>query len=247
MVLPLFHISSTDAATAEPGREITLAGPEGRHAVNVRRMRVGEGIQLSDGAGIRIGGAVASVAAAELTVLVGEVVKEQPQLPALELVQALAKGDRDEMAVQAATELGVLSVVPWQAERSVSRWEGAKVTKNVERWQTIAAEASKQALRAWVPVVAEPVTTKQLCKLSSPERLLLVLDPTGDLQITQVQLPIAATISVVVGPEGGISPGELEALEAAGAKRVRLGTEVLRTSTAGLAAISILQARLQRW
>lgn len=247
MVLPLFHISNTDAATAQIGGEVLLAGAEGRHAVSVRRMRVGEGIQLSDGAGRRIVGDVASVGAGELSVLVNEVLDEPAAAPALELVQALAKGDRDEMAVQAATELGIMSVIPWQAERSVSRWEGAKVAKNVERWQTISAEASKQALRAWVPTVATPVTTKQLAQLAGTERLLLVLDPTAELSINQVQLPNIGVVSVVVGPEGGISPTELALLEAAGAKLVRLGSEVLRTSTAGLAAISVLQARLQRW
>ncbi|MDE2409876.1 MAG: RsmE family RNA methyltransferase, partial [Actinomycetales bacterium] len=127
MVLPLFHISNTDAATAQIGGAVLLAGAEGRHAVSVRRMRVGEGIQLSDGAGRRIVGDVASVGAGELSVLVNEVLDEPAAAPALELVQALAKGDRDEMAVQAATELGIMSVIPWQAERSVSRWEGAKV------------------------------------------------------------------------------------------------------------------------
>ncbi|MDE2409926.1 MAG: RNA methyltransferase, partial [Actinomycetales bacterium] len=106
---------------------------------------------------------------------------------------------------------------------------------------------SKQALRAWVPTVATPVTTKQLAQLAGTERLLLVLDPTAELSINQVELPNTGVVSVVVGPEGGISPTELALLEAAGAKLVRLGSEVLRTSTAGLAAISVLQARLQRW
>jgi len=247
MVLPLFHISTTDAAGARIGDEVLLAGSEGRHAVSVRRMRVGEGIQLSDGAGRRIVGDVATVGTGELSVQVTEITDEIAAVPTLELVQALAKGDRDEMAVQAATELGIMSVVPWQAERSVSRWEGAKVAKNVERWQTISAEASKQALRVWVPTVASPVTTKQLAQLAGPERLLLVLDPTAELSINQVALPSSGVVSVVVGPEGGISPTELELLEAAGAKLIRLGSEVLRTSTAGLAAISVLQARLQRW
>jgi len=247
MVLPLFHISTTDAVEARIGGEVLLAGSEGRHAVSVRRMRVGEGIQLSDGAGRRIVGDVASVGTGELSVQVTEITDEIAVVPTLELVQALAKGDRDEMAVQAATELGIMSVVPWQAERSVSRWEGVKVSKNVERWHTISAEASKQALRAWVPTVASPITTKQLAQLAGPERLLLVLDPTAELSINQVVLPSSGVVSVVVGPEGGISPTELALLEEAGAKLIRLGSEVLRTSTAGLAAISVLQARLQRW
>lgn len=247
MVLPLFHIPHTDAAAAQIGMEISLDGAEGRHAVSVRRMRTGEGIQLSDGAGRRIVGTVTAVAKDSLAVSVAEIIDEQVASPKLELVQALAKGDRDEMAVQAATELGIMSVVPWQAERSVSRWEGAKVNKQVERWQAIAAEASKQALRAWVPEVLGPVTTRELAKLANPQRLLLVLEPTAKTSLTALELPATGLISVVVGPEGGISDSELRLLEDAGAKLVRLGSEVLRTSTAGLAAVSILQARLQRW
>jgi 16S rRNA (uracil1498-N3)-methyltransferase len=161
------------------------------------------------------------------------------------LVQALAKGDRDELAVQAACELGVDEVVPWQASRSVSRWEGTKAAKGRERWATIVREAAKQAHRSWVPQVAEPASTAQLIARSEGARML-ILDPAATAPLSQIDAD-ERDLVLVVGPEGGISPEELERFEAAGAERIRLGDTVLRTSTAGPAAIAVLSVALGRW
>jgi 16S rRNA (uracil1498-N3)-methyltransferase len=214
-------------------------------------MRVGEPIQLANGLGLRVVGAVTSIddskGGSSLTLSADSVTQEREPSPALVLVQALAKGDRDELAVQAATELGAMGVIPWQAERSVSRWEGAKISKGVERWQSIVAEAAKQALRAFTPAVANPVTTKQLATAVSDFSAVLVLDPTSSVSLSNVSLPPEGRVAVVVGPEGGISEGELATLQNAGAVRVHLGDSILRTSTAGMAAISVLQSRLGAW
>ena len=148
-----------------------------------------------------------------------------------------------ELAIQAATELGVAGVIPWAAERSVSRWEAAKAAKGRERWASIVREASKQAIRSRVPDVAALAGTTELAAL--PGRLL-VLDPLGDIPLTEVPLD-GQRVTLVVGPEGGIAPREFDALVASGALRVRLGAEVLRTSTAGPAALAVLNARLGRW
>jgi len=245
MVLPLFH---TDISAApEVGSEVRLAGSEGKHAVTVRRMRVGEGVQLANGSGLRIIGEVSALEANALTLRVTASEQEEPASPALVLVQALAKGDRDELAIQAATELGASEVVPWQAERSVSRWEGPKIAKGVDRWQIIVAEAAKQALRAYTPLVAQPVSSKQLCSSVASYSRLLVLDPTAATALSEISLPTDGRLGIVVGPEGGISDGELAALESAGAVRVRLGSEILRTSTAGVAAVAVIQSKLGRW
>jgi 16S rRNA (uracil1498-N3)-methyltransferase len=174
------------------------------------------------------------------------------------LVQALAKGDRDELAIQAATELGVDEVVPWQAARSVSRWvpasggarpqDGAKAAKGIARWQTIVREAGKQAHRAWMPQVTGVVTTAGLAARAADSRML-VLEPTAADRLTGIRFDPADTrdILLVVGPEGGIAPEELEALRDAGAFVVALGDTVLRTSTAGPAALAIIAAALGRW
>src|SRR5690606_36388013 len=147
-------------------------------------------------------------------------------------------------AVQAATELGAAEVIPWAAERSVTRWEGAKVARNEQRWRTIVREASKQAIRPRVPEVAPLETTAQLAALPG---LVIVLEPTASVPLTAVALDDADRVTLVVGPEGGVAPRELDRLRQSGAVLARLGTEVLRTSTAGPAALAVLNARIGRW
>lgn len=246
MVEPLFR--TTFATPPAAGLALTLGGSEGKHAVNVRRMRVGEGIQLSDGRGLRVRGEVSALGNSSLTVQVSSVEQESTPSVGLTIIQALAKGDRDELAVQAATELGCWGVIPWQAERSISKWEGAKIAKSVERWQTIVGEAAKQSLRVFEPVVAQPIGSKQLVASVKNFDLVLVLDPTSSVGLGSLDFNASQkSIAIVVGPEGGISDHELEALEDAGAIRVHLGEPILRTSTAGVAAISVIQSKLGLW
>jgi 16S rRNA (uracil1498-N3)-methyltransferase len=149
------------------------------------------------------------------------------------------------LAVQAATELGVDAIVPWAASRSVSRWEGPKAEKGRQRWATIVREAVKQSIRSWLPSVAPVTTTAKL-----PERLagarMLLLEPTAPTPLSDLEAD-GRDLALVVGPEGGIAPDELEMLIAAGAEPVRLGASVLRTSTAGPAAIAVLNSMLGRW
>jgi 16S rRNA (uracil1498-N3)-methyltransferase len=222
---------------------VTLGGDEGRHAIAVARVRVGERLSIGDGRGTVVVGPVRAVAGNTLELTVESVSHADPPRPEVWLAQALAKGDRDELAVQAATELGASGVIPWAAERSVSRWDGPKAAKGRERWASIVREATKQSIRSFVPEVAELATTAGLARL--PGRLL-VLVPEAEVRITEVELD-ADRVTLVVGPEGGTAPRELETLVAAGATPVRLGAEVLRTSTAGPAALAVLNARLGRW
>jgi 16S rRNA (uracil1498-N3)-methyltransferase len=211
-------------------------------------MRIGEGIQLSDGKGLRVRGHVSALGNSSLTVEVAELIQETAPSVGLTIVQALAKGDRDELSIQAATELGCWAVIPWQAERSISKWEGAKIAKSVERWQTIVSEAAKQSLRVFEPIVAQPVGSKQLVSSVKDFDLVLVLDPTAEVGLGSLNFQTdQKSVAIVVGPEGGISDHELEALEDAGAIRVHLGEPILRTSTAGVAAISVIQSKLGLW
>jgi len=215
MVEPLFRFEGF----AEVGSKVTLDGPEGHHAAAVRRIRVGESVQLTDGVKVHIRGEVVSVSAKTIDIEVRERIQlESPSLR-FTLVQALAKGDRDELAIQAATELGVSSVIPWQADRSVSKWDATKAIKNRIRWQTICDEASKQALRPLFVEVAAVRTSKDLCmqieSLSSGDSstLWLVLDPTARESISSVNLSDVQDLHLVVGPEGGISEPELPPLK----------------------------------
>lgn len=233
-----------DESDAVPGARVAIAGDEARHALQVSRIRTGEHVALSDGRGTIVHGEVVEAANGVLAIEVARAERIDEPRPQLWLAQALAKGDRDELAIQAATELGVAGVVPWAAERSVSRWEGAKAAKGRERWRTIVREASKQAIRARVPEVAELATTKQLAQLGG---LVIVLEPTAETPLTSVDLADAERVTLVVGPEGGVAPRELDLLAESGAVLAKLGPEVLRTSTAGPAALAVLNARLGRW
>jgi 16S rRNA (uracil1498-N3)-methyltransferase len=237
MVEPLFHKENINAVV---GATIELDGPEGKHAVQVRRMRAGEAIQLSDGKGIRARGTVSEIRSSSLTVMVQEVLTEELPARQITLVQALAKGDRDELAIQAATELGVTAIIPWQAIRSISRWDGPKQAKGQARWQQIVSEAAKQSLRAFTPIVHNIAETKELGLLIREFDLVLVLDTSSTEQLAQISIPKVGKLAIVVGPEGGIDQGELVLLEKAGAKLVSLGANVLRTSTAGPALIAAL-------
>jgi 16S rRNA (uracil1498-N3)-methyltransferase len=202
-------------------------------------------VAIGNGRGLMATGRVVSATPSELVIEVDAVDQVDRPSPTLTLAQALAKGDRDELAVQASTELGIDGVIPWAAERSVSRWDGPKIAKGRERWGAIAREAAKQSIRPWVPGVAEFLTSKQLTALASSKRML-VLEPTAQLPLTSVRAD-GRDLIVVVGPEGGLSDAELNRLSDAGAELVRLGETVLRTSTAGPAAIAVLNAVLGRW
>lgn len=242
--MPL-HFLVDDAAGLSPGRTVTLTGPEAHHAATVRRVRVGERVTVGDGRGAWLTGEVEAVAPREVVVRVRERTDAPAPRPRVVLVQALAKGDRDELAVQAATELGVDAVVPWAAARSVSRWDGPKAEKGRRRWATIVREAVKQSIRAWLPEVSEVTTTAGLADRLSGCRVL-VLEPTAGVALTELE-PDGRDVALVVGPEGGIDPAELARLVERGAEPVRLGASVLRTSTAGPAAIAVLSVALGRW
>ena len=242
MALHFLVESSSDAAV---GDIVSLTGPEAKHAAVVRRLRVGEALTIGDGAGVWLSGVAEAVSPSQVDVRISDRATQAPPIPRIALVQALAKGDRDELAVQAACELGIDEIVPWQAARSVSRWEGAKAVKGRERWASIVREAAKQAHRAWIPSVSAPVTTAELATMAAGGRMLL-LDPSASLRLSEVRSDDRDLI-LVVGPEGGIAPEELQRLTDAGAERVLLGDTVLRTSTAGPAAIAVLSVTLGRW
>lgn len=243
--MPLHFLveSATDAA---PGDAVTLTGQEAHHAATVRRVRHGEVVSVGDGRGLWLTGECEHVSPNEVVVRVTARDDVPAPRPRVALVQALAKGDRDELAVQAATELGIDEIVPWQAARSVSRWDAAKAEKGRARWAAIAREAAKQAHRAWTPEVGAIITTKQLAGMAQASRVL-VLEPTAGTALTSLPLERVRNIVLVVGPEGGIDPMELAALQDAGAELVRLGATVLRTSTAGPAALAVVSGALGRW
>jgi 16S rRNA (uracil1498-N3)-methyltransferase len=159
------------------------------------------------------------------------------------VVQALAKGDRAELAVEMLTEVGVREILPWQASRSIVRWSAERGDKALARWRSTAREATKQSRRLTVPDVRPVLSTSRLCQEIEAADLALVLHEDADQPLREVALPPAGRVLVVVGPEGGIAPEELERFAAAGARSVTVSDAVLRTSTAGVVAVAGLLLR----
>jgi 16S rRNA (uracil1498-N3)-methyltransferase len=226
--------------------ELLVDGAEGRHAVEVLRLTPGERVRVGDGQGAVAEGDVLAAGAEGLRVTVRARFEVPPPEPEFVLVQALPKGDRGPLAVDLATELGVDRIVPWSASRCVTRWRDDRVAKGVAKWQAAARAASKQSRRARVPEVTEPMTTRQVCGLLADADLAVVLHEQARRPLAELTVPQDGAVAVVVGPEGGLTDGEVLAFRAAGAHAVRLGAEVLRTSTAGAAALAALSLRT-RW
>ncbi|HWG27319.1 16S rRNA (uracil(1498)-N(3))-methyltransferase [Actinospica sp.] len=248
MTDPVFHAPRGLLAGAETVR---LDGPEGRHAALVRRLQPGEPVDLTDGRGLVAHCVVLRTAGNALDLEVVERLEEPAPNPRLTVVQALAKGDRGETAVETMTEIGVDVIVPWPASRSITQWKAERGEKSLAKWRSTAREAAKQSRRAWWPEVTEPATTSKVAKLLAAAALPIVLHEEAELALASAELPKTSDevsdIVLVVGPEGGISPEELAQFAEAGAQSHRMGPTVLRTSTAGTAAAAVLLARSGRW
>jgi 16S rRNA (uracil1498-N3)-methyltransferase len=228
------------------GDEVLLTGDEGRHAAKVRRMRVGERLLLGDGRGTVLECSITAVRPDGLVLDVLDRRVEDVPSPRLVVVQALAKGDRGELAVETMTELGVDEIVPWAAARSVTEWRGPRGERALERWRKIAREAAKQSRRSWVPAVADLADTAAV-SVRLEAACGIVLHESAKASLASFAVPAEGEVVVVVGPEGGLTDEELHQFASVGAAVVRMGRSVLRTSTAGAAALSALSVRLGRW
>jgi 16S rRNA (uracil1498-N3)-methyltransferase len=245
MSLPVHLVPSLSGV--DVGTEVGVDGDEAHHAVAVRRLRVGESVVLTDGAGTSVVGSVTATGKRAFAVTVSSVERTPEPAPAVVVVQALPKGDRGELAVEVLTEIGVARIVPWAASRSVAVWKGDRADKALARWRATAREAAKQSRRSWLPEVTRLASTDDVVALVADAGLALVLHEGASAPLTTVEVPSAGRIVVVVGPEGGLSDDEVAAFTNAGAVAVRLGAEVLRTSTAGVAAVAALLSRTPRW
>ena len=245
MSLPVHLVPSLAGLGA--GSTVTVEGDEAHHAVAVRRLRVDEAVVLTDGAGTSATGSVASIGKRVFTVDIEAVSVDERAEPSLVVVQAIPKGDRGELAVEVLTEIGVDEIVPWAAARCVAVWRGERVAKSHARWSAVAREAAKQARRSFFPSVAPLASPAEVVALAAAADLAVVLHEDATASFASLTVPASGRIVVVVGPEGGLAPEELAAFSAAGVVPVRLGAEVLRTSTAGVAACAALLARTTRW
>lgn len=244
MSAPVFVL---DRERLTHGDRVVLEGAEGRHAATVRRLAAGEQVVLTDGAGLAVRCRVVAAGPDRLELAVEARTETPPPRPRLVVVQALPKGDRGELAVATMTEVGVDVIVPWAAGRCVTRWSGARGDKALARWRTTVREAAKQSRRARFPEVAGLATTAAVVGLLASASLAVVLHEEASVPLSSVAVPGDGDVVVVVGPEGGIDPVEMAAFEGGGATAYRLGPTVLRTSTAGPAALAVLLSRTQRW
>jgi len=229
------------------GSPVTVEGAEAHHAVAVRRLAVGEPVVLTDGLGSLATCEVTGTGKQRLEVVVRSLTVLPRPEPELVVVQALPKGDRGELAVELLTEIGAARVVPWAAARSVSVWRGERAEKSLGKWRATAREAAKQARRAWFPEVSPLASSADVLALLAGAPIALVLHEEASEPLSAVDVPAVGRVVLVVGPEGGLTPEEVTAFSEAGAQTVRLGPEVLRTSTAGVAAASALLSRTPRW
>ncbi|WP_413757160.1 16S rRNA (uracil(1498)-N(3))-methyltransferase [Streptomyces sp. MMBL 11-3] len=247
MTAPVFVVDEVPG-----GPRFVLDGPEGRHAVSVKRLRTGEEVVLTDGRGRWAEGVVAAAEGKDRLVVADlHAVHEEPvPAPRITVVQALPKGDRGELAVETMSETGVDAIVPWAASRCVTQWRGERGAKALGKWRATAREAGKQSRRVRFAEVADAMTGKQVAAFLAKAEFAAVLhEDRGHAAepLATVDLPATGEIVLVVGPEGGVSPEELEMFTGAGAVVCRLGRSVLRTSTAGTAAVALLLGRTGRW
>lgn len=257
MSAPIFYISAEEYETLTPGASFELDGPEGKHAL-VKRMEVGESIDLGDGTGRRAVGTVHSLTDRGVIVRVEQLREERPS-PRIYLVQALAKDGRDLLAIETATELGVYGVLPWSADRSIVRWKGERASKAHTKWQNTVTAAAKQSRRALIPEVYDLYSTADLVELieevagSEQSAAVFILHEQATERLSALARTLVEAenlpeeIYLLVGPEGGISDREVQLFTEAGAQLALLGDEVLRSSTAGSAAMCTLNVVLGRW
>jgi len=238
------------------GERVVVDGDEGFHAANVRRIRVGEELDVGDGAGAVAHCVVEDVAKGRLEARLLDRRTVDPPTPTVTVVQALPKSDRAELAVELATEAGADGFIAWQSERCVARWDGAaKVDKGLRRWQAVARSAARQSRRPYIPTVSQVLSTGDLIGAVGVAvdsgTVVLALHESATAPLTApsmtARLEAADAVILLVGPEGGISDVEIGALTRAGATAVRLGPSVLRTSTAAAVALGALGVLTGRW
>jgi 16S rRNA (uracil1498-N3)-methyltransferase len=243
----LFYVD----AVPDAGDLVVVDGDEGFHAASVRRIRVGEELDLGDGAGTVAHVVVEGVGKGSLTARVLSRRTVAPLSPEVTVVQALPKSDRSELAIELATEAGADAFVAWQSDRCVARWDGAaKVEKGLRRWQAVARSAARQSRRPHVPPVTSLMSTRELAAHVSSvagRTLVLVLHESATEPLTAVGLDEAKSLLLLIGPEGGIGDDEMAVLTRAGATAVRLGPSVLRTTSAAAVALGALGVLTPRW
>ena len=222
------------------GMRVTLQGSAAGHLTRVLRLRVGEALTVFNGAGGEYAASIEHAHAGRVAVAIGELRAIERESPlTLTLAQGVSRGERMDLVVQKATELGASGVAPVLAERSVVRLTAQQAERRLNHWRAIAIAACEQSGRNRLPAIASPVPLKDFLRTSDGSMRLL-LSPAATATLADLPRLVSA-ITVLIGPEGGLAETEQEAAVAAGFKPVRLGPRVLRTETAAIAALTLLQ------
>ena len=230
----------------ESSQSIEVAGDEAHHAIKVLRIKLGEEILVSDGAGNWVRAVVENIEKKTFTAKVLERGFQEEKSPRLIVVQGLPKSDRVKDAIEILVESGVDLIIPWQADRSISKWQ----KDSLDKWQSAAVAATKQSRRFRKPEIIDGLSLSELLEIESENSAFLVMHESATTKLSEVVTSKFADMSeiiIVIGPEGGISDSELAVLEGAGAHIVGLGPEVFRSAHAGGAALSAVSALIGRW
>ena len=241
MRLTRIHVAAPLAA----GSEVVLPESAAVHLARVLRLAVGDECVLFNGDGNDYAARITTMGKRELRVVVAarrEVGNESPL--AITLLQGVARGEKMDLILQKATELGVTAIAPLWSQRSEVKLDEARTEKRLAHWRGVVASACEQCGRARVPDVAMPVSLAAALGTLPAGGLRLILDPEGELALGTLTVDGGTNIVLAVGPEGGWSPADRDQLRAAGFQGLKLGPRILRTETAGLAAIASLQSRL---
>jgi 16S rRNA (uracil1498-N3)-methyltransferase len=238
-MLSLFFVDQISS-----GSKQELSGDEGHHAVKVMRLQIGEQIKIADKLGNWVSGAITEVGKKSLKINVSERGNAEHLKPELILVQAVTKSDRTKEMLELLTVAGADQIIPWQAQRCISKWQ----SDSTDKWLTTIKESAKQARRVKLPVLSDAVTTNQLLKLFQVNDQVIVLHESAQLNLSQIKfVESTQRIFIVIGPEGGISEEEIAQLTSANAVVVQMGENVLRSAHAGFAALSGIQTLIGRW
>jgi 16S rRNA (uracil1498-N3)-methyltransferase len=223
------------------GHRHTIDGDAANHIGRVLRLQRGDPLTVFDGRGGEYAARIEEFRNSTVIVLVGEpstVVRESPL--SLTLAQGVSRGERMDWVVQKATELGVSRIVPVLTERTVVRLDAKQAERKLLHWRGIATAACEQSGRDRIPAIDEPLDLAAFLAAADGHATRALLSPAGNLRIAELARPEAGMI-VLIGPEGGLAESEQRAAMAAGFLAVRLGPRVLRTETAAVAALTLLQ------
>jgi 16S rRNA (uracil1498-N3)-methyltransferase len=237
----LTRVHSTGPLAA--GTEITLPESAAKHVTRVLRLRADDPLVIFDGRGGDFRAEIASITGGTVRVRLLGHVAGRPESPlAITLIQGLSRGERMDWTLQKATELGVSVIAPVLTARSVVRLDARQAEAKLRHWQAIVVAACEQSGRSIVPELRAPEPLRACLARPARSALRVVLDPNAGAELTEIPAP-ADAVDLLIGPEGGFEADELEAARAAGYRSARLGPRVLRTETAGIVALAVLQSR----